>query len=64
MTLGEMGLDHLAMKDPKEERKLKTLVVAGLPATPTPAEDGDDRPPRLVLYSTLNGMNMPAAPNG
>ena len=64
MTLGEMGLNQIAVKDPKEERKLKTLAAPDLPDTTTPTDIGERIPARLVLYSTLNPSNALAAPNG
>lgn len=43
MTLEEMGLEHLALKDiNNDDRKLQTLVVEGLPGTATPSSNGDD----------------------
>ena len=42
MTLEEMGLEHLAPKEPRPDRRLRTLVVGALSASPTPTSNDDD----------------------
>jgi len=42
MTLEEMGLEHLAPKDPRPDRKLRTVVVGGMSPIPTPDSNDDD----------------------